>query len=172
MQMLQESSMRAGRISEAGAALISIKPKYAEAILAGRKTVELRRRIPALVPGTRLFIYSTLPVGAVVGAVTLEGGARGTPGEIWDEYAPQAGVERDDYNAYFRGTDEAVGLILTCVQRVAPVTIQALRMLRPGFHPPQVLIRLSHDEARAIQRGGRGHQSSSLAQHDQLSLAS
>ncbi len=170
--MLQESSMRAGRISEAAAALISIKPKYAEAILAGRKTVELRRRIPALAPGTRLLIYSTLPVGAVVGAVTLESVARGTPGEIWDEYAPQAGVDRDDYNAYFSGTNEAVGLILSSAQRVAPVTIAALRALRPGFHPPQVLIRLSPEEARVIQCDNRSHQLPARSQFAQLSLAS
>lgn len=169
--MLQESSMRAGGISEAGAALISIKPKYAEAILAGRKTVELRRRVPFLVPGTRLYIYSTLPVGAVVGAVTLVDVVRSTPEAIWDEYSAQAEIGKDDYDAYFSGTDEAVGLVLANIQRVAPVTIAALRMLRPRFHPPQVLVRLTQDEARAIQYGNRGP-GAARSQFGALSLAS
>jgi predicted transcriptional regulator len=158
-------------MSDAGAALISIKPRYAEAILAGRKTVELRRRVPSLVAGTRLYIYSTLPVGAVVGVVTLADVVRGTPEAIWNEYSAQAEIGKNDYDAYFSGADEAVGLVLTNIQHVVPVTIAALRMLRPRFQPPQVLVRLTQDEASAIQHGNRVP-GAGRAQLDALSLAS
>jgi predicted transcriptional regulator len=48
--------------------LISIQPEYAEQIMGGCKTVELRRRfVEAVDQDTRLFIYSSNPVGAIIG---------------------------------------------------------------------------------------------------------
>ena len=140
-------------MSDVEAALISIKPAYAEAILSGRKSVELRRRIPSVTPGLRLFIYSTLPVGAVVGAVTLERVARGTPTAIWEEFGPLTGVNRADYDDYFAGVSEALGLLLRAPRRVPRSDMRALRSLREGFHPPQVMVRLSAEEALALEGG-------------------
>src|SRR6266851_9958504 len=52
--------------------LISIKPEYASAILEGRKTVELRRKFPEDVAfGSRLYIYSSSPIQAVVGIASV-----------------------------------------------------------------------------------------------------
>ena len=52
-------------------AIISIHPDYADAIFAGKKTIELRRRIPEVPSGTRLWIYATRPTGAIIGFVTI-----------------------------------------------------------------------------------------------------
>ncbi|MDE0040937.1 MAG: ASCH domain-containing protein, partial [Candidatus Poribacteria bacterium] len=64
-------------------ALISIRPNFAEAILAGKKTVEIRRRIPALQVGTRLWIYATRPLGAIIGTAIVAKIIEGTPTELW-----------------------------------------------------------------------------------------
>jgi len=134
-------------------AIISIHPRHANAILDGAKTIELRRRIPALSIGTRLWIYATRPVGAVIGMATVERIVRGDPQEIWLEFGDQAGIDRIDFDAYFDGAEEAVGLLLVDVRRNAEhVEIEQLRCLRNGFHPPQVMMAISSHEAQALHR--------------------
>src|SRR4051794_32919901 len=51
-----------GHVAEETDAIISIHPSYADAILAGEKTIELRRRIPNISQGARLWIYATRPI--------------------------------------------------------------------------------------------------------------
>ncbi|NIJ09530.1 putative transcriptional regulator [Sphingomonas vulcanisoli] len=140
-------------------AIISIHPRHANAILDGAKTIELRRRIPYLSIGTRLWIYATRPIGAVIGMATVERIVRGDPEEIWLEFGDQAGIERIDFDAYFDGAQEAIGLILVDVRRNAEhVEIEQLRCLRDRFHPPQVMMNISNREAQLLHRmaGSKG----------------
>lgn len=46
---------------------MSIKPKYAEAILNGTKKYEFRRRFPDNLYGTKIIIYATFPVKKIIG---------------------------------------------------------------------------------------------------------
>lgn len=137
-------------------AIISIHPRYAHAILDGVKTIELRRRIPSISIGTRLWIYATLPVGAVIGTATVERIVRGEPEEIWVQFGHQAGINRPDFDAYFEGAQEAVGIILSEAQRNKEhVEISQLRELRRGFQPPQVMIRINEQESQSLRRLSR-----------------
>lgn len=136
-------------------AIISIRPKYAEAILCGEKTVELRRRIPAISVGTRLWIYTTLPVGAITGTAVVHQIRRGTPGEIWREFRAHAGVNRSEFRNYFGHAIEAVALILVQPKRIAPVHIEDLRQRWSGFHPPQVIARLTASETKSLKAMGK-----------------
>jgi predicted transcriptional regulator len=131
-------------------AIISIKPPFAEAILDGSKTVELRRKIPPLAIGTRLWIYATKPTGAVIGSAVVEKIVRGTPDEIWIKFSENAGISRIGFDSYFDGAKEAIGLVLRDVSRAKPVEIDQLRSLRTGFHPPQVMARLTDAEAASL----------------------
>jgi len=132
-------------------AIISIHPRHAYAILDGAKTIELRRRIPPLSVGTRLWIYATRPVGAVIGVATVERIVRDDPAQIWLEFGDQSGIDRADFDAYFDGSKVAVGLLLVDAQRsVEQVAIEQLRCLREGFHPPQVMMSISNYEATTL----------------------
>jgi len=134
-------------------AIISIHPRHANAILDGAKTIELRRRIPALSIGTRLWIYATRPVGAVIGTATVERIVRGEPEEIWLEFGDQTGIARIDFDPYFDGVDQAIGLLLVNARRsIEHVEIEQLRCLRDGFHPPQVMMAISSREAQLLHR--------------------
>ena len=123
-------------------ALISIRPQYANAILDGFKTVELRRRIPQIEIGSRLWIYSTLPEGAVIGSVLVEGVVRLAPSELWKRYGSRAAIAKKDFDRYFEGTDCSVGILLCNPQRRTPVDLSSLRQVRTDFQPPQVISRL------------------------------
>ena len=84
---------------------------------------------------------------------TVERIVRGDPQEIWLEFGDQAGIDRIDFDAYFDGAEEAVGLLLVDVRRNAEhVEIEQLRCLRNGFHPPQVMMAISSHEAQALHR--------------------
>lgn len=134
-------------MAKPGDVIISIRPNFAEAILSGAKTVELRRRIPPIEIGTRLWIYATRPTAAVVGSAIVNAVIRGTPDSLWDTYSAQAAIKRDDYDRYFDGAKEAIGISLAMIVRVEPVHIAQLRQMREGFHPPQVIAKLSKVEA-------------------------
>jgi len=137
-------------MDESGDALISIRPHFANAILSGIKTVELRRRIPSIALGTRLWIYATRPTAAVIGSVILEQIVEQPPEELWEFCGHHAAVDRELFDAYFEGTNVALGLFLTDVRRTNPVEIEQLREMRSGFHPPQVIARLTKAEAHLL----------------------
>lgn len=147
-------------------AIISIHPRHANAILDGAKTVELRRRIPPLSVGTRLWIYATRPVGAVLGVATVERIVRDDPAQIWLQFGEQSGINRDDFDAYFDGSNVAIGLLLVDAKRSAEqVAIEQLRCLRAGFHPPQVMMSISNHEAATLHKmanSGGSHAVNSL----------
>ena len=141
-----------GQVPDASDAIISIHPGYADAILDGTKTIELRRRIPELANGTRLWIYATRPTAAVVGVATISDVNRAHPRTIWQKHRDGAGVDHASFMKYFHGAQEAVAILLDAVKRVGPITIEELREIRDRFHPPQVLLRLTNAEAKALQR--------------------
>jgi predicted transcriptional regulator len=139
-------------VSESEEAIISIHPEFANAIIAGTKTVELRRRIPPIKIDTRLWIYATQPIGAVIGTATIEAIVRGTPEFIWDWCADRADVSRAEFDRYFSGTSEAIGISLCAAQKIEAIEIERLRSWRPGFHPPQVMVKISASEAKNLLR--------------------
>jgi predicted transcriptional regulator len=137
---------------DAADAIISIHPGYADAILSGTKTIELRRRVPKLTTGSQLWIYATRPTGAVIGVVTVQDVTKAHPTTIWKKHRSGTGVDHEAFRAYFEGTQEAVAILLTAARRVGPITIEQLRRIRDRFHPPQVMIRLTASESQALSK--------------------
>lgn len=133
-------------------AIISIRPAFAEAILSGRKTVELRRRIPPIEVGARLWIYATRPAASIVGVAIIDTIFRGTPQAVWETYSDRIAINRDGFNSYFEGAREAIGIRLSKVQRMQPISIEQLRIWKEGFHPPQVLARITASEAKRLRQ--------------------
>jgi predicted transcriptional regulator len=144
-----------GQVPDVSDAIISIHPGYVNAILNGTKTIELRRRIPALTSGTRLWIYATRPTAAIVGVATISDVNRAHPRTIWQKHRDGTGVDHASFMEYFNGAQEAIAILLYAVKRVGPITIEELREIRDRFHPPQVLLRLTNLEAKALQRLAR-----------------
>ena len=140
--------------------IISIRPNFAEAIFSGVKTIELRRRVPQLPIGTKLWIYATKPTGAVLGYAMVDGVVSGSLDEIWAVSIERAGVSRAAFDAYFAGLEKGVALILSHVRQGQPVTIAALKIIRPRFHPPQTTARISESEASLLDEIAFGAASS------------
>lgn len=132
-------------------ALISIHGVHAHGILQGSKTVELRRRFPRTQPGSRLWIYETLPTAAVTGHVEVVRLERDVPEVLWARHERRLGISRAVFEAYLSDCTYAYAIMLSAPQRVVPIPAASLKSIRPGFHPPQVMTRLSSDEGRIMR---------------------
>lgn len=119
------------------ALLLAIRPRFATAILAGHKTVELRRQRPAAAPHTTVLLYASSPTKALVGSAQLAAVHTGTPDNLWATHGSSAAITRAEYDGYFRGTDLAVALTLTAVEPLAePIPLSRLRS-QYSLEPPQ-----------------------------------
>ena len=130
---------------------MSVHGVHASAILSEMKTVELRRKFPNMVFGTRVWIYETLPEGAVVGFVTVVKVERAPPPIIWQSCRNDVGIDYSTFARYFHNTSEAVAIMLSAASRILPITTHQMREIRTRFHPPQVAMRLTSLESAALR---------------------
>ena len=118
--------------------VLSLKPGFAEAILAGDKTVELRRTVPRIVTRTRALLYAATPVRALVGTCIVTSVRSADLVSLWQEYGSKAGLPHDEFQRYFEGVDAGAALTLDDPQpfnRVVP--LEELGAMPEGFRPPQ-----------------------------------
>lgn len=134
------------------AVLMSIKPVYVAAIMAGSKTVELRRRLPRDSKGLTLFIYSSSPERAVVAEAVIASTRLAPVDVIWRDEGERVGISRSSFDAYFRGISHAGAIGLTDVRPLAaPVHLPVLRE-RLGLIPPQSYRFLCDQQVYALRR--------------------
>jgi predicted transcriptional regulator len=109
--------------------LMSIRPEYADAILSGTKTFELRRRRPSFAVGSQVVVYSSAPDQKLLG--TFEAGVvhEGSPEDLWRRVKANAGVDRGTYDAYFAGCEVAYAIEVRAPRRLDPRPLK--------FRPPQ-----------------------------------
>ncbi|MFC1994303.1 ASCH domain-containing protein [Chloroflexota bacterium] len=85
--------------------LLSIKPKYAEAILEGRKLFEFRKSIFKHHSVERVYLYATMPVGKVVGSFKVGEIIRREPKLLWKELGRLSGISKSEFFKYFEDSD-------------------------------------------------------------------
>lgn len=118
------------------AILMSIRPGYAEAIFSGSKTIELRRRRPAIGPNDLVLVYVTLPTGTLSGAFLVKAVHEDTPASLWQRFEREAKIAKPDFDRYFAGVDKAYGIeIDRAWQLEKPKTLARLKKHR--ILPPQ-----------------------------------
>ena len=132
-------------------AMISIHSDHASNIVSGLKTVELRRRFMSLPLGSRLWIYSTLPVGALVATATVTAIDYDTPHTLWSRYQSEAAVSETLFFRYFGGCDLGCAIQLDDVESITPVPLANIRRIRGIDHIPQVATRISMLEASKFE---------------------
>ena len=118
--------------------LVSVHPRFAEAILSGRKRVELRRRMPRVGRSETVLLYATVPCAALVGSFEVGEVLREPLRDLWQRVKGIAEVTRGEYADYFRGLTEGVGIFVASASRLEyPIPLCQLRQVWQGFHPPQ-----------------------------------
>jgi predicted transcriptional regulator/N-acetylglutamate synthase-like GNAT family acetyltransferase len=139
--------------------LMSIRPKFARAIVAGDKSVEIRRSFSSRWIDQRICIYSSAPDRCLLGEATVLSVITGHPEEIWSSYRAQMGCSRTEFDDYARGKSRLAAIELGQATRYErPLPLSELRALNQGrFSPPQ--------SYRAVREGDNFHSLLSVA-HD------
>jgi len=122
------------------AAILSIKPVYANQILAGTKTIELRKSAMGLCAGDAILVYSSAPEQRLGFWFRVKAVDPLPVEEMWQRHHERLGIAYEDYSAYFGGQKTAVGLHVGELCRLIPVPLTEIQDLVPGFVPPQGII--------------------------------
>ena len=124
--------------------LISLHTKHVENMLAGVKTVELRRRAVRVPPGTRVWIYCTHPIAQIRAVATIRCIVIASPKEIWDVYGARSAVLRSEFDSYFHRAETGCAIILSDIERLkTPLALSTIRQKVKRFHPPQFFKKLT-----------------------------
>ena len=110
-------------------ALMAIHPEFAEAILAGSKKAEFRKR--RLAPGvTTVWIYSTAPQQRVVGKFEIGRTVSDSPKRIWRDFGDVGSITKEAFFRYYGDSPVAVAFEIVQTERVeVPFALSA-------FDPP------------------------------------
>ena len=92
--------------------MLSIKPCYVEEILAGRKLVEYRKRIPRDHAVTQVLIYASYPTKKVVAEFQVGGYMVESPERLWQQTSDIGGVDKIVFDKYFEKKDVAYAYII------------------------------------------------------------
>jgi len=118
--------------------VLSLKPRFADAILSGQKTVELRRVEPRIKVPTRALVYASSPTCSLIGQCVVYKVLRLPLPKLWRRFGPQTTLTQEEYRAYFAGTSTGVALLLSNPARLpSEVPLVKLRESVDRFRAPQ-----------------------------------
>ena len=115
--------------------LLSVKPKYAEKIVEGKKKYEFRRAIFKKQNIEKVYIYSSSPVGKIIAAFEIEKILKDSPEKIWTLCQKYAGISKTDFFDYFKNSEQAFAIKIGYVDSFKE-HIDPYKMIE-NFKPPQ-----------------------------------
>lgn len=124
--------------------LLSIKPKYVDEIIKGKKKYEFRKSVFKYIEESdRVFIYSSSPVKKIVGSFSVGQIVEENPKKIWERFKDGAGITREDFYKYFknrrRGFAISIENLKIFKEPLDPLTI------KQDFFPPQSFYYIKED---------------------------
>lgn len=133
------------------AVLISVRPKFAEMIFAGSKTVELRRVCPIISEGDLALVYVSSPIKQLQGAFEVGKIISASPSTLWKKIGKKSGVSRKEFLDYFDGKTKAHALVIKRAWKLStPVCLTTLKRRKGGFRPPQNFHYLNRAESSPL----------------------
>lgn len=123
--------------------LLSIKPEYAEKILAGKKTVELRRVRTRLETGDLVLVYVTSPQQNLVASLEVERviteNLPQKKKDFWEKVRDEAGITYQDFQRYYQGASLGVAIFFSGNIHIfdKPIKLTTLKKKLPAINPPQ-----------------------------------
>ena len=133
--------------------LLSIKPKYVEEILKGKKKYEFRKVIFRCKEDLEMvYIYSSSPVKKIVGAFVIEDIIEDHPEFLWEKFKDFSGIndEREFFN-YF-GANK-IGFAIEIGDLEVFKSPADPRVLIPDFVPPQSFCYIDENFFRGAVHG-------------------
>jgi predicted transcriptional regulator len=136
---------------EPGSLLISVKPEYADSIVQGEKSIELRRRRPRAQFPIRAFVYATAPLKAILGTCVIYGSFSGELEHVWKKAQNRARVSRTAFDDYFEGADSGEALLIKDEVRFEnPICLEDIRRLVDESVPPRSFRYLTEKQTQML----------------------
>jgi predicted transcriptional regulator len=124
----------AAKATVGAVALLAIKPRFAQAIIAGHKTVEFRR-IRFRKPPTHIILYASSPVRKIVAYFEVTAVKELSPVGLWRQFRTHGAIGYDEFSQYYRGRTTGIAIQVGTVQVLSDPT--PLGKLLPRGKPPQ-----------------------------------
>ena len=96
--------------------LLSIKPEFVEKIFSGEKKFEYRRSIFKNPDVDTVIVYSTMPVGKVVGEFKIQTILNLNIEELWNKTQLKSGLNYSFYKSYFHDKDKGYAIKIHAVK--------------------------------------------------------
>jgi predicted transcriptional regulator/ribosomal protein S18 acetylase RimI-like enzyme len=123
--------------------LMSLRPEFAELILQGRKTVELRRKFSKKYEGATIVFYITQPVQQFMFTATITQVDHSQKKCLWNMYKQECGIPQAGFEHYFSGTDYGYAIRLSNVKPIPnQLDLEHVKKIYPQLQPPQSFQRL------------------------------
>ena len=129
-------------------ALLSIRPMFAEKIMAGSKRVEFRKT-PFREEVSHAVVYATSPVQRVLGYFEVQGITVKSPSEVWRRFRAVGGIDRRQFDTYYANSETAVAIVIGDV--VALPKPAPLSVLGRAISAPQSYRYLPRSALRRLQ---------------------
>lgn len=97
--------------------LLSIKPQFVEEIFNGNKRFEYRKSIFKREGIKSVVIYSTMPVGKIVGEFDIEDILVDEPKSLWKKTKNYSGITEDFYDNYFMDRDKGYAIQIKSLKK-------------------------------------------------------
>jgi predicted transcriptional regulator len=90
--------------------LLSIKPEYANKIFSGEKKFEFRKIAFRNNKVETVVVYSTMPVGRIIGEFSIKHIHKDSPKSIWRKTKQFSGIDERFFKEYYNGRELAVAI--------------------------------------------------------------
>lgn len=90
--------------------LLSIKPEYADKIFSGEKKFEFRKIAFRNNKVNTVVVYSTMPVGKIIGEFSIKYIHKDSPKSIWRKTKQFSGIDEAFFKEYFNGRKLAIAI--------------------------------------------------------------
>ena len=97
--------------------LLSIKPHFADEIFNGNKKFEYRKSIFKNQDIKTIVVYSTMPIGKIIGEFDIETILEEHPSILWNQTKRYSGVTKEFYQHYFKGRDKGFAIKIKSVHK-------------------------------------------------------
>ena len=115
--------------------LLSIKPKFAESIINGKKKYEFHKNAFSQKDIGRVYIYSSAPIKRIVGIFRINNIIEDGPSTLWQMLKDDAGISEREFFDYFK--NRRVGFAFEIVEVEKFETPVDPKILFPNFVSPQ-----------------------------------
>lgn len=143
-----------GSYSASSELLMSVKSGFAERIITGSKSIEIRKHFSEKWVGHDAILYATRPVGSIVGRTTIRSVTKGHPDHLWASFQSRIGCSRSQYDSYVGNACEISAIELDEVRPYdMPVPLSQLaRLLCVRLLAPQSFSEVSFSKNREWKR--------------------